>query len=496
MVVILNLYHLHFFLIMDKYRDSILNETVQSGIATKFISEETFINPVNLKFMTSMWTETPISYYIKDLVENRVNNYVDKRCEFFSNNAKLESAYISIEYMRNNNKITDKFLKCLYDKALSIDCYEKHKSKVYDDRCDRDTLGIFKYFLSLAYNAMIDYNQNIKEESRYLSTRINAEYYFINSNYGNDIITDYMYFKGEILQKIIKRTFNNFLTLTSSIKSPENLKGMELIKDLNIFLQDSTIIDWLQYSFRKMGEDSSSATNTIAYIDGIGVDFVMKIMNTKDNSEYIPIDLKFREFVHEFVASSIINDMRIIHKIPNYIITFGGFFCNTSDISKKLCDSGPGRDYSYLLLENVKNSRTLGKRMRLPTIQYREETNDIVDMIFQTFIGLSFGQIHKKFTHYDLHINNIMEYDFINSTHFFDMFKRYTMSYDHYSNPIISKVLFNYYYTKTDFVTVPVKYLYLLIDYGNSYIDGMSKEYIFQSEGRIERLGMTNDRPN
>jgi hypothetical protein len=202
---------------------------------------------------------------------------------------------------------------------------------------------------------------------------------------------------------------------------------------------------------------------------------------------------KEREFAHEYYASMQVNNIRRL--IPNFIAFFGGFFCNTSDMTSRLCDVGPGTEYSYLLLENVKNGQTLGRHLRLAELAYASEADDFLDGMYQLYVALTFGWQTNHFTHYDLHPDNIMVYNFISNKNYLNLFKVYKEERGD-SIPPIKKILFRYYVNPTRYILVPVRYLYLIIDYGNAYADGMPAGSHFQYDFRYDGAGMTSDRPN
>jgi hypothetical protein len=254
---------------------------------------------------------------------------------------------------------------------------------------------------------------------------------------------------------VIKKTFKKLLLISNKSKT---LLGRR---------QNVLINEWLNYSFNRIGEESGYGTNTVSSVEideYFNIDFVLKIMAR--NSDTID------DFYNEFYNGININNIR--EYIPNYLITYGAFFCNTSDINMTMCDNRFGDDeYNYLILENVKNSRTVYRKIKTPSFHVRKEGQDILDMIYQVIAALAFGQYTNNFTHYDLHTNNILEFNFLENEGLRELFSE---NYKTGINPVVENVFFTYslpsrYSEKFEVFNIPVKNIYVIIDFGRSYTD-------------------------
>lgn len=416
----------------------------------------------------------PGNEYLK--LQNKIQN-----TDFYNiiNDDNIENFYIWMEYRRINNMISydmiNYLLNILLSSCYSINCTKLDKAK-------------FNYILGIVFN-IIDYS--IIDTPQIREFRISAEFYRLstinrqdNINIPGNINTDYMFFRGKFIQYFLKKTINNLLIITRN--------------NSDFSEETSEITKWLKHSFKRIGEASASGVNSIVEVNFPNIDMVMKMMNMYSvdiNDNYVYNNNKPKEFIHEFYTGMIVNDIR--NYIPNFIITYGGFFCNSSS-PEKLCDNGPGKNYSYLLIETIKNSDTIGRYIKTPMLSYKEQINDMIDIISQVLTGLAFGWNLNHFTHYDLHVNNIMLYDFIENKNFMKLFKIYN-EYNGDIVPEIRNVIFRYYMSKNnkkDVILIPAKYLSLIIDYGSAYVDGMPQGSQFYYENRYQNLGMTSDKSN
>lgn len=395
----------------------------------------------------------------------QMSNQFDTDFSSFYKDNQIEMIYGVIENKLLSNSISENTAEMFLNFVNNLPCLN------LDKPCSINELGKFIYFLGLG----VRYSSNgLLNEEKYSNLRILSQLKIFRDY--EIVSSDYLYFRGNFVQNLIVKTINNLIRIT----------GLDTPVAINNEL--NTVNNWINFVFNRIGEDSKSGANTVSNIRNSNIDFVMKIIATS-------IQRKQFEFIHEFFTSSIINEIR--KYIPNFILCYGGFFCNSNDATVSLCNN-LGDSYSYLLLENIKNSRTLGRRLRIPMIRYQDEIEDTYDILYQLVVSLDFAWKTKKFTHYDLHLDNIMEYDFISNKNYLSNFKFYSEIMGD-RLPIIDKALFRYYLDKNDenrYLLVPVKYLYIIIDYGLTYVEGMPQGTSFALPSRIENAGMTSDRPN
>jgi diadenosine tetraphosphate (Ap4A) HIT family hydrolase len=460
------------------------------GDSNYFMFPASFMLTVNKEFVPK--TREEFNEFKRLMTENYNQAYIDPR-DFIKSNKILEEDsdqyYLNIVQETNFTNVLNFSVENMYVwfenqkhllseddlNQLSIiilefiiqnNCLEKEKMCTYLE------FGKFKYLLGLGLNIIKEDDlKRINTTDLFITSQM---YYLeeLNKN-NNKIKTDYLYFSGKFVQEKILKTFKNLLLITST-QDEKN----------RIFDEVDTIEKWMLYKFKQIGEQSASGTITASEIKFPNIDLIMKIMKTQDYN-------KQAEFKHEFFVSMQVNEIRNL--IPNFIYCYGGFFCNSTDY-ETLCDKGEGRDYSYLLLENVKNSRTFNRRLVLPNISYENEVNDLVDSIYQVIVSLYFGWITTNFTHYDLHMDNIMEYDFITNPNFLKLF-----TFDNEVIPKIDKIIFRYYIDKNNLnqvILVPAKYLYLIIDYGTSFVNDMPDNSRFVNQNNKRLYGMTSDKQN
>lgn len=379
---------------------------------------------------------TPINNYVLFMTGQPVSSNI---FAFKIEQVYLNTAFNSIDLSTDPRAIA--FLK-------TIDCF--------NNTCTPEQYGLYKYIVGkyiVSFKNKFSLGVMLGDPSLYMQriggTLSHLELYAKRSD---QISSKYLYFKGSYLAGLLKDTFDNLLLITSPAGNPSS-------QMININL-------WLEFIFKRIGEVSAYGANTISNIrnnKNLHVDFVVKIQKT--DSENL-----FKSFEHEFYTSLIINEFR--NFIPNFVLFFGGFSCNSSNV-QILCD-GTGSRLSYLLLENIDKSETLMRTIKTPAIRRPTDITGVTDMIYQIMASLSFSWQLKHFTHYDLHIDNIMVYNFIGRKDFTRLSKIYD-EYGYALLPDISNVVFQY-YIQDEVFNVPAEFLYIIIDYGGSYVYGVDPQ--------------------
>lgn len=356
-------------------------------------------------------------------------------------------------------------------RELASQCWENPRS------CSRERANIYKFIVSSMF--IMNQGLTVQATDEYRKLAINNEKLRINNlNYNDKITTDYMYFRGELIQTIIKDTINNLLLVTSDNSGPRT----------NVYYQTKHVTDWLIQNNR-IGERSASGTNFKASVSGTDIDLVIKMMRLT-RSDGTHNNDKEQEFWHEFFTGLIINDIR--DYIPNFILTYGGYICDADSLGNN-CDR-EGTNSSYLLIELVKESNTVSRNMRNTLLT----NDDLVNIITQTLATLQFSQQKSKFTHYDLHLNNVMIFN-IHSREFNNQFKGVIPDFSdkpYYNNT--NNFIFRYFMDDNDenkSMIIPSKYLVSIIDYGNSYVDGLGANNLFVNKNNIS-YGMTMYKTN
>lgn len=393
---------------------------------------------------------------------------------FFNDNTKIEKNELLDIALNNVSKsdLANNYLKDIMAILDSYDCY-------YHKECVNSQMAIFKTLLSVIFNYSKS-NPYLMDD--FLNLLIFANWNHMgNMNKFGSINTDYLYFKGDYIKNFLTRSTEKMLRLTSRRKN----NNEELTS------QTPEILRWLKYNFERIGEASAFGKNTVVKLNYFKFDMVMKIVSLTNQTGNID-RIKQAQFIHEYYLSMAVNKIR--NNIPNFVQCFGGFVCNTSNIDTKICDLQEGENnlYGYLFLENIKNSKTFDRSLkRVSTKLPSEQITYIISAVYQIITSLAFAYENNKFTHYDLHLNNIMEYDFINNDGFLTLSKGYKND----KIPLVNGVYFRY-VIQDKVLIVPTSFLYIIIDYGTSYINNVNKDKLYVNSDYVRRFGMTSNKPN
>jgi len=151
------------------------------------------------------------------------------------------------------------------------------------------------------------------------------------------------------------------------------------------------------------------------------------------------------EIIHEaLVGIKYINKLR--QYIPNFAYIFGYFTCEEYD--KELCN---GKNViAYVVYENIPG-QTL-----YDAIVDGLNGDDFLNIYLQILLSLDLAYRNYKFTHYDLHTDNVV-----------------LRKFDDY--------IYVIYPYNNGYVLVKTKYIPVIIDYANSYID---ERYIFRENNK------------
>ena len=430
----------------------ILDKDTESSILSIF--KNRYKNP---DFIRQKINQNNINRYI-DLKNRIINEISTSQPVFFKPPFEHLIIFLDEEHRKPKIPFTLDFFK-----GIQLDCLNPS-----EERCSSMVFGKYKYLLSLFINKS-DKDEYEKIISSDTFKKI-ATYSIVSNvrkyNQQNEKpLGTYLYFKGKALQDIVKNNIDNLL-LTSSEKGIK----FEQSNDINL---------WVDYYFNRIGEASAYGTNTVVKAKDINIDFVMKIQNLSRNKSGIKVEAKenekFSVVEKEFRNGHIINGLRDI--VPNFMTTYGHFKCRSSNPFAKLknkpstiCDGKDTDDqYGYLLLENIKNSNTLYVNLSFTDVP-STDGSEILDSIFQILLSVYIASKKIGFVHFDLHNNNVLQYDFIRNKEFLSQFPVYD------KNKPIQNVYFKYYIFEgnregVDYFIVPAKYLYILIDYGRSEIN-------------------------
>lgn len=198
----------------------------------------------------------------------------------------------------------------------------------------------------------------------------------------------------------------------------------------------------------KIGQKTQGTTFTIS-IDGINV--VGKVFIDENNN------IKDTEQLHESVIGIALNS--ISHKTPNFMYYYGSYPCQPNIKVKNICKK---RDYpGYSLFEYI-NGKSLGT-----WLQSIKNEIEVINVYAQIILSLEIAYKELKFTHYDLHKENIL---------IIDLNEEKYITYVHNGKTFSLKS----------------RYLVKIIDYGFSVVEYNNKKYFDKSGEYFEYIGISN----
>ena len=122
---------------------------------------------------------------------------------------------------------------------------------------------------------------------------------------------------------------------------------------------------------------------------------------------------------------------------------------NNTNFSLEACDNSL---HKAVLIQHIKDATTLSDLLELNKNDHEFMENELLYILFQIYIPLS--QLAKKFTHYDLHANNVL---------------LYTPSEHKY-------IIYHYHLNNGLYISFKSKYIVKIIDYGRSYFGKNNSE--------------------
>jgi hypothetical protein len=191
----------------------------------------------------------------------------------------------------------------------------------------------------------------------------------------------------------------------------------------------------IQNCVKKMEQIQVKSKEGFVYVTDFFTSDIQVIVKIPQNSN--SFDSKIREY---FIGIRSLNNLRYL--TPTFVYTFGAFSCPKP--SKKGTIGQTNKMTAYVLYEKIpgESFHTLLKNDKL-------DFKDWLILFFQLLLGLEIAQRESRFTHFDMHTDNVM----VRS----DQVVSYTVPLD----------MFNYNVNNT--TSVPI-----IIDFGASttYIDG------------------------
>lgn len=145
-------------------------------------------------------------------------------------------------------------------------------------------------------------------------------------------------------------------------------------------------------------KDVESAYGDIYNVNMFNNNFILKTYkidkDVKLNSK------KFYDFLKEYyIGMYCLNNLK--YYVPTFVNTIGYFKCsNNSQYNTSICINN--KDKPFIILEKIKGDTAYNFLKNIKNI------DNLISFILQTMFALEIAQREYQFTHFDLHLNNIM----------------------------------------------------------------------------------------
>lgn len=200
---------------------------------------------------------------------------------------------------------------------------------------------------------------------------------------------------SEYLQQpgIFDHNFQDGISCLVDALTTDNGKDINEFSGLTNKIVDLRLRKWIT-DVKHIGEISSEE---FAYSVGVKDSplFVVKITN----------DLKSDSLSHEaIVGMGAINKIR--NKVPNFMHTYAAFMCSPPILNEKdeivtWCPIGETK-VTYLVLENIRNALSMKDIIKKLTV------DEYLQIYIQILNALNVAYKQFDFTHYDLHLDNVL----------------------------------------------------------------------------------------
>jgi hypothetical protein len=334
---------------------------------------------------------------------------------------------VMFNYIKDDIKISsiviDNYVKIL----TTYECFENMK------RCNVIQFGIFKILLTYVFLYNYYYKSNINVDLLQ-KLSIKSSIFYFKSFIKSYNVNECLWLRGDYVSKVLAETVENVILYT-----PKEELSKILVTE-NIKIGDKSVSGYMLKAQNK-------------YISKFDILIKIQDLSKSLNNKAM--------YQHELEAGKCINLIR--KKCMNFMLTFGGFTClssmpNKLDKKYNVCDNG-NELLGHLLVEYIQTSFTINSGIKEGTLSI----SNLYSLLTQTLSAVLFANLYYGFTHYDLHLSNILAVP-INSC-IKDTI--YIAKY-HLEDKILENICYGYY---------PV-----IIDYGKSYTNDMNKDKIYPFE--------------
>lgn len=184
-----------------------------------------------------------------------------------------------------------------------------------------------------------------------------------------------------------------------------------------------------------------------------GIIYVVKMRNAKPEYKHNKLLIKVQRSQYsdppsyEYYVGRALNTLRGMN-VSNFALVYGRFRCGYNESGRTLCDPRHQKR-THVLYEYI--TSLSGKTITLSEyidskIDDTRKTINVINILIMLMISLQKAQDHLSFTHYDLHLGNVLLVE-LNAS--------YSFAYEY----------------KGKTYTIVLDYFPFIIDYGRSYVD-------------------------
>lgn len=248
--------------------------------------------------------------------------------------------------------------------------------------------------------------------------------------------------KRSDIEDSVKRA-EKILINTETFTIPDVSKIQEYIGLFDVLLRNSDISQTLEIVKRI---DQKSAN---------GIIYVVKLRKSSSKYSKLLIKVQRSQFSdppsYEYYVGRTLNALRGMN-VPNFGLVYGRFSCGFLESGKKLCDRTEIEEKTHVLYEYITSlsgkTITLSEYIASNRIQpdNSRKTVNIVNILIMLMISLQRAQDFLQFTHYDLHLGNVLLVE-LNAS--------YSFVYEYGGKKY----------------TIVLDYFPFIIDYGRSHVD-------------------------
>lgn len=235
----------------------------------------------------------------------------------------------------------------------------------------------------------------------------------------------------------------DILNKAESFTIPDNKMINTYIKAFDVLLNKSNI---------------NKLFKVVKFIDqksANGVIYIVKLVKSKSKFSKLLIKIQKNKLSdpasYEYYIGLTLNNLRSMN-IPNFGLVYGRFFCGFNPIigtDRKLCDNAHSKKtnilYEYITTLSDKTV-TLHEYINDKSIDIKKKNISVINILVMLMISLQKAQDLLEFTHYDLHLGNILLVK-LNSA--------YNFVYEYNNNKY----------------NIVLEYFPFIIDYGRSHIN-------------------------